>query len=109
MRCEVAHKDVLRLFEPFKDDPLVRLVSLMDHTPGQRQIVNLDKLRVYYQGKHALSDAEFERMIVDSQAAQELSSYQHRDRKSDVSGKSVEVRGETGGRGIIQQKIKQEY
>lgn len=78
MRCEVAHKDVLRLFEPFKDDPLVRLVSLMDHTPGQRQFVNLDKLRVYYQGKHAMSDAEFERMIVDRKAAQELYSDRHR-------------------------------
>lgn len=78
MRCEVAHKDVLRLFEPFKDDPLVRLVSLMDHTPGQRQFVNLDKLRVYYQGKHAMSDAQFERMIVDRKAAQELYSDRHR-------------------------------
>jgi alpha-D-ribose 1-methylphosphonate 5-triphosphate diphosphatase len=78
MRCEVAHKDVLRLFEPFKDDPLVLLVSLMDHTPGQRQFVNLDKLRVYYQGKHAMSDAEFERMIVDRKAAQELYSDRHR-------------------------------
>ena len=78
MRCEVAHKDVLGLFEPFKDDPLVRLVSLMDHTPGQRQFVNLDKLRVYYQGKHAMSDAAFERMIVDRKAAQELYSDRHR-------------------------------
>src|SRR3546814_8328155 len=50
----------------------------MDHTPGQRQFVNLDKLRVYYQGKHAMSDAEFERMIVDRKAAQELYSDKHR-------------------------------
>jgi len=78
MRCEVAHKDVLRLFEPFKDDPLVRLVSLMDHTPGQRQFVNLDKLRVYYQGKFALSDEAFERLIVERRAAQELYSDRHR-------------------------------
>ena len=78
MRCEVAHKDVLTLFEPFKDDPLVRLVSLMDHTPGQRQFVNLDKLRVYYQGKHAMNDDAFARMIVDRKAAQELYSDRHR-------------------------------
>src|SRR3546814_13446049 len=50
----------------------------MDHTPGQQQFVNRDKHRVYYQGKHAMSDAEFERMIVDRKAAQELYSDKHR-------------------------------
>jgi alpha-D-ribose 1-methylphosphonate 5-triphosphate diphosphatase len=78
MRCEVAHKDVLTLFEPFKSDPLVRLVSLMDHTPGQRQFVNLEKLRVYYKGRHQLDDAAFEQMIIDRKEAQALYSDKHR-------------------------------
>lgn len=78
MRCEVAHKDVLTLFEPFKADPLVRLVSLMDHTPGQRQFVNLEKLRVYYKGRHHLDDAAFEQMIIDRKEAQALYSDKHR-------------------------------
>ena len=78
MRCEVAHKDVLTLFEPFKNDPLVRLVSLMDHTPGQRQFVNLDKLRIYYKGKHHLDDDAFERMVEDRKQAQEMYSEKHR-------------------------------
>jgi alpha-D-ribose 1-methylphosphonate 5-triphosphate diphosphatase len=78
MRCEVAHRDVLALFEPFKDDPLVRLVSLMDHTPGQRQFVNLEKLRVYYKGRHHLDDAAFEQMIIDRKEAQALYSDKHR-------------------------------
>lgn len=78
MRCEVAHKDVLRLFEPFKDDPLVQLVSLMDHTPGQRQFVDVEKLRIYYQGKYAMSEADFQQLIVDRKAAQALYSDKHR-------------------------------
>jgi alpha-D-ribose 1-methylphosphonate 5-triphosphate diphosphatase len=78
MRCEVAHKDVLTLFEPFKHDPLVKLVSLMDHTPGQRQFVNLEKLRVYYKGRHHLDDAAFEQMIIDRKEAQILYSDKHR-------------------------------
>ncbi|MGQ9370794.1 alpha-D-ribose 1-methylphosphonate 5-triphosphate diphosphatase [Azospirillum sp. ST 5-10] len=41
LRCEVADPDVLALFEPLADDPLLRLVSLMDHTPGQRQWADL--------------------------------------------------------------------
>ncbi len=39
MRCEVSTEHVLADFAPFVEDPLVRLVSLMDHTPGQRQFV----------------------------------------------------------------------
>jgi alpha-D-ribose 1-methylphosphonate 5-triphosphate diphosphatase len=63
LRCEVSVRGVLEMFEPFMSDPLVRLVSLMDHTPGQRQFVRLDKYREYYKGKWALSDAEIDAMI----------------------------------------------
>jgi alpha-D-ribose 1-methylphosphonate 5-triphosphate diphosphatase len=63
LRCEVSVHGVLAMFEPFVGDPMVRLVSLMDHTPGQRQFVRLDKYREYYKGKWALSDAEIDAMI----------------------------------------------
>ena len=78
MRCEVSHPQALALFEPFMDDPLVRLVSLMDHTPGQRQFVRIDKLKIYYQGKHGLTDDQFEDMIVERKALQEKYSDHHR-------------------------------
>ena len=44
MRCEVPNPRALELYHPFENEPLVRLVSLMDHTPGQRQFVDADKL-----------------------------------------------------------------
>jgi alpha-D-ribose 1-methylphosphonate 5-triphosphate diphosphatase len=37
LRCEVAAADVLEVFEGLVSHPLLRLVSVMDHTPGQRQ------------------------------------------------------------------------
>ena len=40
------------------DHPLLRLVSLMDHTPGQRQFASVEKYYQYYQGKFGYSDAE---------------------------------------------------
>ncbi len=58
--ARLARRQVLDDFEPFADDPLVRLVSLMDHTPGQRQFVSLDKYREYNQGKYGLSDAQMD-------------------------------------------------
>jgi alpha-D-ribose 1-methylphosphonate 5-triphosphate diphosphatase len=45
LRCEVSTAGVVEAFLHFVDDPLVRLVSLMDHTPGQRQWRQLEKWR----------------------------------------------------------------
>lgn len=36
------------------------LVSLMDHSPGQRQFANREKYREYYQGKYSLTDAQMQ-------------------------------------------------
>jgi alpha-D-ribose 1-methylphosphonate 5-triphosphate diphosphatase len=58
LRCEVAHESVVETVEALIDHPLLRLVSLMDHTPGQRQFASVDKYYEYYQGKFGYSDAE---------------------------------------------------
>ncbi|PVB61170.1 alpha-D-ribose 1-methylphosphonate 5-triphosphate diphosphatase [Labrenzia sp. 011] len=63
LRCEVSAPDVLEAFEVFRNDDSIRLISLMDHTPGQRQFVSLDSYKVYYQGKKGFSDAEMEEFI----------------------------------------------
>jgi len=78
MRCEVANPRALELFEPFREEPLVKLISLMDHTPGQRQFVDPTKLKVYYQGKYGLNDIQFERMVEQRQEFQKLYSEKHR-------------------------------
>ena len=63
LRCEVSTESVVRDFEPLVDDPAVRLVSLMDHAPGQRQFVSLDKYREYNQGRYALSNRQMDALI----------------------------------------------
>lgn len=59
LRCEVSAPNCLESFEVFENDPLVRIASLMDHSPGQRQFVSLEAYAVYYKGKRGMSDAEF--------------------------------------------------
>lgn len=59
LRCEVSAPDCLEGFRMLEDHPQVRLASLMDHAPGQRQFQNLDQARVYYQGKLKMSEADF--------------------------------------------------
>jgi alpha-D-ribose 1-methylphosphonate 5-triphosphate diphosphatase len=45
LRCEVPALDTLGLFDPVADHPLVRMVSLMDHSPGVGQYANMDFYR----------------------------------------------------------------
>ncbi len=78
LRCEVSSPDLMERLSPFMDDPLVRLVSLMDHTPGQRQFVDLGKHREYYQGRYGLSDGEMDDYVKAKQQAQQQFSARHR-------------------------------
>jgi alpha-D-ribose 1-methylphosphonate 5-triphosphate diphosphatase len=63
LRCEVSAPDCLEGFRMLEDHPQVRLASLMDHAPGQRQFQNIDQARVYYQGKLKMSDEVFAAFI----------------------------------------------
>lgn len=58
LRCEVAHETIVATIEPLIGHELVRLMSLMDHTPGQRQFASIEKYYEYYQGKFGYTDAE---------------------------------------------------
>jgi alpha-D-ribose 1-methylphosphonate 5-triphosphate diphosphatase len=78
LRCEVSYKHLPELLQPFLDHALLRLVSLMDHTPGQRQFARLDKYNEYYQGKYGMNDAQMQRFIDDKRADQARYSARHR-------------------------------
>ncbi|MBC8717593.1 alpha-D-ribose 1-methylphosphonate 5-triphosphate diphosphatase [Ochrobactrum sp. Marseille-Q0166] len=59
LRCEVSAPDCLSAFERFGVHPLVRLVSLMDHAPGQRQFTDIETYKLYYMSKLKVSEEEF--------------------------------------------------
>jgi alpha-D-ribose 1-methylphosphonate 5-triphosphate diphosphatase len=59
LRCEVSAPDCLAAFAHFDSDERVKLASLMDHAPGQRQFVNLETYAYYYQRKLKLTDRDF--------------------------------------------------
>ncbi|TPJ19952.1 alpha-D-ribose 1-methylphosphonate 5-triphosphate diphosphatase [Mesorhizobium sp. B2-5-9] len=61
LRCEVSAPDCLDAFANFDGDERVKLASLMDHAPGQRQFVNLETYAYYYQRKLKLSDRDFQK------------------------------------------------
>ena len=45
LRCELPAPDLMDLFEPVADHARVRMISLMDHSPGVGQYANLDRYR----------------------------------------------------------------
>lgn len=45
LRCEMPAVDVIAMFDPVADHPRVRMISLMDHSPGVGQYANLDRYR----------------------------------------------------------------
>ncbi len=59
LRCEVSTADVLEHVEDFAEDHHVRLISLMDHAPGQRQFQTMDQYIFYYKTSRGLSDEAF--------------------------------------------------
>ena len=80
LRCEVSAANVLDDFSDFEDDPLVRLVSLMDHAPGQRQFQTMDQYTLYYKTMRGLSDEAFAAFCARRQEASARYSRRHRDR-----------------------------
>lgn len=60
LRCEVCHPDTLDRFLGLSETPGLGLVSLMDHSPGQRQFADISLYRTYYQGKYRLNDDAME-------------------------------------------------
>ena len=45
LRCELPAPDMMELLDPVAEHPRVRMVSLMDHSPGIGQYANLDRYR----------------------------------------------------------------
>ena len=63
LRLELPEENLLALFTPFLQDPLLKLVSLMDHTPGQRQWSDLSHYRTYMMGKRGWSAQKVDTML----------------------------------------------
>jgi alpha-D-ribose 1-methylphosphonate 5-triphosphate diphosphatase len=67
LRCEIPALDMLALLNPVANHPLVRMISLMDHSPGVGQYANMDFYRkLRRQG--GLDEATVERRIQEMQA-----------------------------------------
>jgi alpha-D-ribose 1-methylphosphonate 5-triphosphate diphosphatase len=71
LRCEVSAPDIVQVFERYVDDSLLELVSVMDHTPGQRQWRDLTKYRRYAERNGSFKEDEYQALVIERRTHQE--------------------------------------
>jgi alpha-D-ribose 1-methylphosphonate 5-triphosphate diphosphatase len=59
LRAEVCSDTLIAELDGFGPEDRVGILSLMDHTPGQRQFADLRQYEIYMRGKHGLTEEEF--------------------------------------------------
>ena len=86
-RCEVSDPNLMEILEPNVDHPRLRLLSVMDHTPGQRQWRNLAIFRSYRGKKkgQTWSDEEFDRYVSERRLLQSTYASAFRERIAAIS------------------------
>jgi len=79
LRAEVCSETLIAELARFGPADGIGIVSLMDHTPGQRQFRDLTQLAAYIRGRHGLSEEEFDRHIASQKALSALVGAAHED------------------------------
>jgi alpha-D-ribose 1-methylphosphonate 5-triphosphate diphosphatase len=65
LRCELPASDMPECLDPVADHPAVRMVSLMDHSPGVGQYRDVDRYRAMRQRTGQLTAEQVDRRIPD--------------------------------------------
>ncbi|WP_439548571.1 alpha-D-ribose 1-methylphosphonate 5-triphosphate diphosphatase [Falsiroseomonas sp.] len=65
LRCELPAADMVELVDPVADHPLVRMISLMDHSPGVGQYRDVDRYKKMRVRQHSLSPDQVDRRIAE--------------------------------------------
>ena len=63
LRAEICSETLIEELDEFGPEDRVGIVSMMDHTPGQRQFRDVSKFETYTRGKYTFSDTEFSAYI----------------------------------------------
>jgi alpha-D-ribose 1-methylphosphonate 5-triphosphate diphosphatase len=77
LRCEVSGESTIDSLLAHYESPLVRLISVMDHTPGQRQWKDLSKYRHYQERHQRLTQTEWSIQLEDLKRRQREFSAKH--------------------------------
>jgi len=68
LRAEICSETLIEELAEFAPEDRVRLISLMDHTPGQRQFRDISQLERWVKGRLGADEAAFRRHVEGLQA-----------------------------------------
>ena len=77
LRAEICSETLLEELAAFGPKDRVGIVSLMDHTPGQRQFRDMTALKTYVAKKRGMNDAEFAEHVQNLLGLQERFGAKH--------------------------------
>jgi len=59
LRAEICSETLVEELGEFTPEDRIGIISMMDHTPGQRQFSDISKFETYVRGKYSFGDQEF--------------------------------------------------
>ena len=68
LRAEICSHSLVEELDQFGPADRVGILSLMDHTPGQRQFADIGQYATYMKGKHGLTEEVFQQHVRTRQA-----------------------------------------
>jgi alpha-D-ribose 1-methylphosphonate 5-triphosphate diphosphatase len=77
-RCEVSYSGMVELLEPLISYKRLRLLSVMDHTPGQRQFTDIGRYKQYYAARFGMTDEALAEFITQREEDQRRYSARNR-------------------------------
>lgn len=77
LRAEICSDTLLEELAEFGPQDRVGILSLMDHTPGQRQFRDLVRLKTYVTKKRGMDDADFEAHVENLKGLQRKNGARH--------------------------------
>ncbi|KNG94457.1 phosphonate metabolism protein PhnM [Pseudaestuariivita atlantica] len=77
LRAEICSETLLEEMEDFGAEDRVGIVSLMDHTPGQRQFRDMGAMKTYLTKKRSMTDADFEAHVAHLRGLQDRHGVAH--------------------------------
>jgi alpha-D-ribose 1-methylphosphonate 5-triphosphate diphosphatase len=78
LRCELASLRAGAVLETHLTHPRLAVISMMDHTPGQRQFQTVEDFRTYYRSRYRLSENELDQYQNQLQSVDSTAVQQHR-------------------------------
>ena len=87
LRAETCSETLIEELGEFGPEDRIGILSLMDHTPGQRQFRDTDQLAAYWKGKFGMTQDDVDALLVERKALADRVRDRHREVAIEAAGR----------------------